>query len=198
MFIVGRKSSYKIGDKFGGLVVVNIISSNQPGVHVKLECHCSFCDTKVIMNGVTLRKRNSCGCQQRNVETWKSSGPKSKPWQLSNGQAARNNVKYGYIRGAAKRGLTFELNDQEFDKLITGVCEYCGQTLTNTKKGQGKTSGDFHYTGIDRIDPTKGYVIDNCVSCCWLCNDMKNNLKTDVFIEHVRKICNYGEKNASN
>ena len=33
----------------------------------------------------------------------------------------------------------------------------------------------FKYNGIDRINNSKGYTIDNCVPCCFMCNYSKNN-----------------------
>lgn len=43
------------------------------------------------------------------------------------------------------------------------------------------------YNGIDRVDPTKGYIIDNCVPCCTTCNYMKRILQRDEFLDHVKK-----------
>lgn len=185
---MGRKSVHKIGDFFGKLEVLEVISSNKTGSHVKLKCKCHYCDTEKIMSAVNIKRRNSCGCQQKNSETWKSVGAKNKPWQLAYGQAARNNLEFQYKRGAKKRGLDYSLSTEEFDKLVIGICYYCGDSLTNTIKGQGKTSGDFKYTGIDRVDSTKGYILDNCVPCCWMCNNMKNTTDKDVFINHIKKI----------
>lgn len=47
------------------------------------------------------------------------------------------------------------------------------------------------YNSIDRVDPTKGYIIDNCVPCCTTCNYMKRILQRDEFLDHVKKIYNF-------
>jgi hypothetical protein len=188
---MGRKSVYKIGDFFGKLEVLEVIPSNKTGSHVKLKCKCHYCHTEKVMSAVNIKKRNSCGCQQKNSDTWKSVGAKNKPWQLACGQAARNNLEFQYKRGAKKRNLDYSLTSEEFDKLVTGNCLYCGDSLTNTIKGQGKTSGDFKYTGIDRVDSSKGYILDNCVSCCWMCNNMKHTTSKEIFINHIKKIYEY-------
>ena len=46
--------------------------------------------------------------------------------------------------------------------------------------------------GIDRIDSNIGYIKENCVSCCWTCNKMKNNFSQKEFLEKINKIyCNF-------
>lgn len=185
---MGRPTTYSIGDKFGGLTVLKILPSLKSGSHVKLQCLCGYCGIIKIVNGATLRKRKSCGCQQKNSKIWKSAGPKTMPWQLESGRAARNNLEHQYKKSAQKRNLKYQLTEQDFDELVTSSCVYCGDVLTNVKKGQGKTSGDFYYTGIDRIDNNIGYIKTNCVSCCWKCNNMKWKYGRDEFLKHIEKI----------
>lgn len=191
---MGRKSVYVIGDFFGKLEVKEILPSTGQGNHVRLRCLCHYCGTEKVMSGGNIKKRNSCGCQQNNSLEWKSVGPKTRPWQLMPGESARNNLEYQYKKGAEKRKLDYNLTTDQFTKLVTGKCHYCGDALTAKVKGQGKTSGDFEYTGIDRVDSNNGYSIENCVSCCWMCNNMKNAHQTDKFLEHISKIYKYKEK----
>lgn len=186
---MSRPSRHKVGDTHGKLEILEVISNNVPGKHVSLRCLCHYCGTETTMNnGNLFKKMNSCGCQQNNSVTWKSVGAKTKPWQLPTGHAARNNLEFQYKRSARERKLDYQLTTEEFTHLVTGECCYCGDKLTQVKKGQGKTSGDFQYTGIDRVDSSKGYTIDNCVPCCWLCNNMKSNTEETVFLNHVEKI----------
>jgi len=42
--------------------------------------------------------------------------------------------------------------------------------------------------GLDRIDNTKGYVIDNVVPCCGHCNLMKRGMTVLEFKEHIQRI----------
>lgn len=50
---------------------------------------------------------------------------------------------------------------------------------------------EIRVNGIDRIDSSKGYSIDNCVPCCTMCNRMKLDYKLSDFINHVHKIANH-------
>lgn len=185
---MGRKTVYSVGQFFGKLEVKEIIPSIGSGNHVRLKCLCHYCNTEKIMSAVNIKKRNSCGCQRNKSSEWKRIGPKNMPWQLPPGEAARRNLQYQYKRGALKRNLEYTLTEEQFTELVTGDCFYCGDKDTNTVKGQGKTSGDFHYTGIDRVDSLKGYTKENSVSCCWMCNNMKGTTPMKDFINHIKKI----------
>lgn len=186
---MGRKTVYKIGDKFGKLEILEILPTKS-GIPVKLRCLCHACNSETIISGHNqgMKKRKSCGCQQRNSKLWKRKGAINRPWQLPSGESARRNVLYSYKRGAEKRKVPFLLTEEEFNNLIIGNCFYCGDSLTSLKKGQGKTSGDFKYTGIDRIDSHKGYDNKNSISCCWMCNNMKSNYDQKLFLRQVEKI----------
>ena len=110
-------------------------------------------------------------------------------------QAPRNRLYDQYIRHAYERGLEFNLTDEEFDDLIFSNCHYCNSepssaTYLNSDR-LNKTNQEFKNNGIDRIDSSKGYTIDNCVPCCPICNRMKLNYSLDLFKSHISKIYNY-------
>lgn len=42
--------------------------------------------------------------------------------------------------------------------------------------------------GIDRVDNTKGYSIDNCVAACRRCNVAKADMTPDQFREWVLRV----------
>ena len=44
--------------------------------------------------------------------------------------------------------------------------------------------------GIDRLDSSKPYEVDNCVSCCSKCNYMKQDNTEQEFIDQIKKIYN--------
>jgi len=75
-------------------------------------------------------------------------------------------TKYKYY--SKKRGIIFNLDKTYFDKLLKDKCNYCGLDKSN---------------GVDRINSSKSYSIDNCVSCCRTCNFMKLDFSQDQFIE---------------
>lgn len=79
---------------------------------------------------------------------------------------------YGY--GARSRGLSFDLTFEEFSEYWQQPCTYCGD--------------DVATIGLDRVDSSRGYSVDNVVPCCTTCNIMKSNLSVGHFLNHISKI----------
>jgi hypothetical protein len=84
---------------------------------------------------------------------------------------------------AQKKNLEFKLSKNEFDEISNKNCYYCKKINSNS-----------HTNGIDRKDNTKGYNVDNCVSCCTQCNCQKSELSDSEFIEHCIRVSKYNCK----
>lgn len=110
---------------------------------------------------------------------------KSRIWQLANMERHRDNCRrwqgdnrarmrlYTYKSVAKRRGMSFNISDEFFFDLITGVCFYChapGNPLN----------------GIDRVNNSLGYTHGNVVSCCETCNKAKGVKSVEQFINWLR------------
>lgn len=73
-------------------------------------------------------------------------------------------------------GGGIDLTKEQFEIITKQPCYYCGIIQ------------DKGFNGIDRMDSTKGYEIDNCVSCCTECNMMKGAVDNITFIHRVEHI----------
>lgn len=99
-----------------------------------------------------------------------------------------------YRAVAKKKDIPFELTLEEFDGLSQGDCFYCGahpiKIFAQTRVGVGtdKYSNKYIYNGIDRVENEGCYVIENCVSCCKICNFMKATMPMKAFLHSVKKI----------
>ncbi len=116
-------------------------------------------------------ERNKEKITQYNKEYWagyKRSKSKHGYYQTLQGRYSQ------YKRSAKKRGLPFELTEEQFASLWQKNCSYCGDPIETI--------------GLDRINNTKGYVLDNVVPCCDTCNRMKLDLTQDNWLNHMRKI----------
>lgn len=105
-------------------------------------------------------------------------------------KSVKNRLLKEYKAGAEKRNLEFKLSFDEFVNLSEKNCYYCGAEPTVhevDKKYMHKIAEPWKRNGIDRVDTTKGYTIDNCVPCCPKCNYAKHDLKLDEFTEWVKK-----------
>lgn len=103
------------------------------------------------------------------------------------GEAAFNLTYASYIKSAKARGYPFELTKEEFAEIVMQPCVYCGDVLTQ-EKYRKTMNGSFKYTGIDRYDNTKGYVIGNCVPCCKKCNRIKTDMDVNELKDRLTKI----------
>lgn len=75
---------------------------------------------------------------------------------------------YEYLRSAKTRELDFDLSPNQFMALWRADCVYCGEKIDTI--------------GIDRIDNSYGYTIDNVIPCCTNCNKMKMGQDLENFI----------------
>ena len=106
------------------------------------------------------------------------------------GHASRHNVFATYRLRARKKGIPFTITEEEFKIITDKDCYYCGYPPSN-KLNNHRYNGSLPYSGIDRVDNSKGYETENCVPCCKWCNGMKSSLSTEQFLKHVRRICGY-------
>lgn len=79
-----------------------------------------------------------------------------------------------YKFSAKRRGLVFALNKEEFLKFWQKPCYYCAEAIETV--------------GLDRIDNTQGYTLNNVVSCCAMCNMMKGTMSAMEFMDRCSKI----------
>src|SRR5208282_2353155 len=87
-----------------------------------------------------------------------------------------------YQWNAGQHGREFTLSDTEFEALIFGKCFYCA---AEPKQQYASCRGNkltIKLNGVDRIDNSKGYIPEDCVSCCRVCNHAKHSMTAEAFI----------------
>lgn len=85
-----------------------------------------------------------------------------------------------YKRNAKHKNRNFDLSEEEFTEMTKLPCVYCGD-YSDTYNGE-------LFNGIDRIDSSLGYSMDNCVPCCATCNRMKLDLSVDDWMNKIQQI----------
>ena len=90
-------------------------------------------------------------------------------------------------------GEWYNDGDISFDKfyeLSQQNCHYCGTPPFNNRKGVGGNKHlIFTYNGLDRKNnDERAHNINNCVPCCWTCNQMKKDMSYEVFINKIKTI----------
>lgn len=84
-----------------------------------------------------------------------------------------------YKRDAVRKKRVFELTLDEFRAIVAKPCAYCGKIE------------ELDYNGVDRVDNSNGYITDNCVAACKICNLMKSNHTVTEFQNHCKAIYCY-------
>jgi len=170
-----------VGKRFGRLLVIrdsgNRIDSRGQKESM-WECQCDCGNIKIIM-GANLRSGDaiSCGCYNKERTAAMN--------RISPSEFRVNRVFSSYRQAAHSKNMEFKLTKKDIKKLIDLNCYYCGNKPSNTHTTHGHK---ITYQGIDRLDNTKGYVSDNVVPCCIVCNKMKKALSHDEFVLHILKI----------
>lgn len=182
---------FKIGDIIYNWIIteVNYYVNRKGSLHYKIKCKCgrtervarryevhSLMETGIGAN--SLAKECRYCIRDNNYEKIINEGT----------YKMYSDVIFSYKSNAKARGLKFELTNEECVKLFKSNCKYCQIGPTNNGKRQ-KVKGDirFKYTGIDRVDSSKDYTIDNVVPCCKQCNISKNDYSEEVFYEWLKR-----------
>lgn len=184
------------GTKFGRLVVFEeFAASTVRGKKRLVRCLCE-CGNEVLTSAGNLSSGNSRSCGRKGCPARFESAakiarirtPGTHPFKHRNpGAQARNHIYLNYRTSAAKKGRAFEISRDEFHELTGRDCAYCGSPPSNRLKDKNG-DGVFVYSGLDRVDPTRGYTMDNVVPACILCNRAKTNMSRDDFYAWVERV----------
>jgi hypothetical protein len=174
-----------VGKRFGKLVIVASTESEKN--RARWVCQCD-CGNKCVATGKTLRegKKQSCGCIKRE-QSKELVKILHKNNELSYGEGSCNHLYSVYKWNAAKRKLEYSITIDDFKKLTSSNCYYCGEVPQYAHDGI-TCSTPYVYNGIDRVDNAIGYTLENCVTCCRICNWMKRTQSQSDFVHKCAKI----------
>jgi hypothetical protein len=188
-----------IGKKFGKLKVIEFShretkqTKKRSVTKTFWKCICDCGKECVKCRGNLLNgNTKSCGCLElaRN-ELLKNKGIQKNI--LNCGEAALN-LYYGDYKHRAKvKNLLFTLTKEEFKKLIFSNCFFCDELPVRQFPPEGrlknrKNNGIIYVNGIDRKNSKDGYVIENCLPCCKICNKAKLDMSIQEFENWLFKI----------
>lgn len=166
-------AKYALGHRWSRLTLIDRQRSNDIQYYV-MNCDCG--------NQVTVRQSNvlgghttSCGCYRKEVlathEHYQRRSTLSTVWRY-------------YRRNAKTRGIAWKLTKDEFEKLVLDDCHYCGLPAPS----RILVKRNLVYNGIDRVDNTGPYSIENCVTACSICNFAKCQMSKDAFLQWAKRI----------
>lgn len=202
-FVLGLKREkqfpIQIGEVFGRLTVLNKTEKRTKSCNAYFLCECSCGVYKEVL-GNSLRRgtTTSCGCYQKEVM--------KELRRLGIGESTYNTLEGKYKHGAQTRkgGLPYQLETEQFRSLVVLNCYWCGEEPKlknihlNQKMENITTASDewaaqqwVLFNGIDRVNNDLGYTVDNCVPCCWDCNEFKKDKTPEEFLSHAERITNF-------
>lgn len=177
------------GATFGEWKVISFCAINHHR-NTTWNVRCS-CGTERVLPGraLTSGKSKSCGCLHF----------------LDGKNAAYSLLWSHYTHGARKRGYAWELSKSQFIDLIGKDCHYCGagpepsdivvkQAVASARHAKGRVRERVFnrerpaINGVDRVDNTIGYTVENSRTCCAMCNQMKMSYTEDAFIKKCEEI----------
>lgn len=176
-----------VGLRFNRLLVIEKTDKRKNGLVIYL-CRCDCGKEKEILGKyLTHNTVQSCECLRAERAAKQSKLAASKNIVTGDYNSAFNHLYKNYRRNAEIRNIEFLLSKEEFKQLTENNCNYCGNTPTKNwiQKGLAST---YLYNGVDRIDNNIGYILDNCVTCCSVCNFMKGKLSKLEFLSQINKI----------
>jgi hypothetical protein len=170
-----------VGTEINGLKIIKYINN---GKRQYFECTC-MCGKNFTTrtDGIKIGAVKSCGCITGDLISQKN--------RLPDNLGSFNLVLRYYKGNAKKRNLEFQLSLEEFRKFIFDKCNYCGSepTLSTFVSSQkNRRNKEIICNGIDRMDNSIGYMINNCITCCSICNGAKSNLSYEEFQNWIRKL----------
>ena len=93
-----------------------------------------------------------------------------KAYQKTHSQTPKGKFS-AYKASAKERDIPFDLTFEEFSTFWQKPCVYSGHEIATI--------------GLDRIDSSKGYTIDNVLPCCSICNIIKMDYDIDFINNHI-------------
>lgn len=171
-----------INKKFGFLTVLRFIDNQADSYGTWWECLCECGKLhNVVSHSLVTGQTKSCGCKAGILYSEKKT--------KDNNESVINTLYSSYQSHAKKLKIDFLLTNNEFKIFIQDSCYYCGASQSNIRKLKSLTGPkEFKYNGIDRVDSSKNYQVENCVTACKDCNLAKRKLSHNDFILLAKKI----------
>lgn len=95
---------------------------------------------------------------------------KNKLSEYSKNRKKSFHARYSKLKSHVKEeNRELDLTEEEFIQITTKSCYYCNDNFRNPKE---------HGRGLDRIDNSKGYILNNVLSCCKICNSTRGMFLT--------------------
>ena len=170
------KTPDEVGKVYGKLTVKGPFQIRDGEAH--WPCRCS-CGNVVFKRGVDLRNGHVRACSKGCLSV-------DRFFETGVNELIRR-TRYS----ATRRKLEYSLSRKDVEKIVISNCTYCNSSPANELRTHRTKKLKFKYSGIDRVDSTKGYIPDNVVPCCDDCNTAKGSKSEAEFVEWIKRVHKY-------
>ena len=182
---------------FGRLTAKHVIEAEETGKHCVWFCVCSCGGSNnVSVNNLRSGSVKSCGCLAREMASVVAKITNAKQKGKRREKVSRPGTAFrmllrAYKKDAERRGLSFNLSDDLFLQLTSGVCYYCGAPPNPAYRKTSVFGEVYIYNGVDRRNNNLGYEPSNCSPCCNRCNTAKRAMSEETFLAFVSAVHNH-------
>jgi hypothetical protein len=166
----------EIDKKYGQLTILeirgSIVTNGRKFKMVRCRCDCGAFVEKFHQD---LRQGKTTTC-----------GDKTKHPKYADRTIPAFNQLYNHTykgRCSSERNLEFDIEREDFKRLTSSNCHYCG--APPSAKMKSTAGAEYVYNGLDRLDNDVGYIMSNVVPCCSICNHAKHTLGYQQFTEWI-------------
>ena len=173
--------STSLGTVYGLLTIVELMGvvESTRGAHHKVRVRCE-CGVDKIVWFADLRRGATKTCGNKTLHN--SLADRTAP-------AFRSIYRDSYKVRAKKKGLAFDLTEEQFRAINAQDCHYCGIEPSTIARIKNRASESVYiYNGVDRKDSSLGYMIDNVVPCCSICNHAKHTMSYETFCAWLDRV----------
>jgi len=88
---------------------------------------------------------------------------------------------------ARRRKIIFDIDFKDYLALVEANCKYCSRPPYDIKVLDRRRGSDrlASLNGLDRMDSSIGYTLENVAPACWICNRAKNTLTVEEWNQMV-------------
>lgn len=183
----------RTGDKHGRLTVISHSGKDHRNKHLWL-CLCECGNEKVVVgDNLSSGKSNSCGCLKTEFLARRG----NQYGLYEDREVALLKVQYSHLKRRNKlKGFSDVISFDEFCTISKSPCKYCGleyskeieDRLNESKKQKRLSDHVLKCNGVDRVDSSKGYTVENSVACCKYCNTAKNTMTESEFYAWIKRV----------
>jgi len=195
----GHCTDPKVGDRFGKLTINKVIKSNRG---CSVECTCDCIESNTVFKGTGFWNGQFCFIKTNHI---KSCGCyKAECMSNRTYKGGTKDITYNYFshikREATRRNIEFNITIEQLQLLLEQQeykCVLSGLPIILSKSKNKNTITYKEQTGsLDRIDSSKGYIINNIQWVHKNINIMKNIFSMEQFIHYCELVTKNAKRNS--